>query len=294
MICHVTLLGGGFGRKSKPDYVAEAAVLSKKLGGPSRWSGRREDDIQFDYYHSVAAHVHEGCAGRRREAHRLAAALGVPSNWVDGRCQIDVMAPTANWVWALPKCRSTSPNLRVENGPAEAHVRIGWLRSVANIYHAFAIQSFANELAHAAGRDPLDYLLELIGPPRVLDLSARKYPNYGASVKDYPMDIGRLRQVAEIAAEKSGWGKRKWPKGRGMGIAVHRSFLTYVATVVEVRGQRRRESPHSPRRHGGGCRTDRQSRSRARSIRGRGGVRDQHRHERSDHGHQWRRRSIEL
>ena len=60
------------------------------------------------------------------------------------------------------------PNLRVENGPAEYHVRIGWLRSVANIYHAFAIQSFADELAHAANQDPLDYLLALIGPDRVL------------------------------------------------------------------------------------------------------------------------------
>ena len=58
-------------------------------------------------------------------------------------------------------------NLRVENGPAKAHVRIGWLRSVANIYHAFAVQSFADELAHTAGRDPLEYLLDLIGKPRI-------------------------------------------------------------------------------------------------------------------------------
>jgi isoquinoline 1-oxidoreductase beta subunit len=126
------------------------------------------------------------------------------------------------------------PNLRVENGPATAHIRIGWLRSVSNIYHAFAVQTFADELAHAAGRDPLDYMLELIGPPRVVDMTNVKNPNYGGKYDQYPNDTGRLRKVLEIAAEKSGWGKRKFAKGSGMGLAVHRSFLTYVANVVEV------------------------------------------------------------
>jgi isoquinoline 1-oxidoreductase beta subunit len=126
------------------------------------------------------------------------------------------------------------PNLRVENGPATAQIRIGWLRSVANIYHAFGVQTFADELAHAAGRDPLDYLLELIGPPRVIDMTNVKNPNYGGNYDVYPNDTGRLRNVLQIAADKSGWGKRKMGKGQGMGLAVHRSFLTYVANVVEV------------------------------------------------------------
>jgi len=128
------------------------------------------------------------------------------------------------------------PNHRAENGPAENHVRIGWFRSVANIYHAFAEQSFADELAHLAGQDPLEYLLNLIGPARIVDVkaSAPEYPNQGASTTDYPLDTGRLRRVVEIAAEKAGWGKRKMGKRTGLGIAAHRSFLTYVATVVEV------------------------------------------------------------
>jgi isoquinoline 1-oxidoreductase beta subunit len=128
------------------------------------------------------------------------------------------------------------PNLRAENGPAVAHVRIGWLRSVANIYHAFAEHSFADECAHAAGRDPLEYLLALIGPPRVIDVkkSAPGYGNYDGSVTEYPLDTARLRHVIELAAEKSGWSKQKLAKGQGIGIAAHRSFLTYVATVVQV------------------------------------------------------------
>ena len=126
------------------------------------------------------------------------------------------------------------PNISIENGPAKAHVRIGWLRSVANIYHGFGIQCFTDELANRAHRDPLEYLLDLIGPARTIDFNGASYPNYGASLETYPWETGRLRHVTEIVAEKSGWGKRKHSKGSGVGIAAHRSFLTYVATVVEV------------------------------------------------------------
>lgn len=233
VICHVTLLGGGFGRKSKPDYVAEAAILSKKVGRPVKVVWTREDDIHFDYYHSVAAMYMKAAVD----------ANGKPTAWLQRSVfpPIGSMGdPNLNYAADFELALGSTdvpfhvPNLRVENGPATAHVRIGWLRSVCNIYHAFAIQTFVDELAHAAGRDPVDYMLELIGPPRIVDMSNAQNPNYGASYDQYPNDTGRLRKVLEIAAEKSGWGKRKLAKGSGMGIAVHRSFLTYVANVVEV------------------------------------------------------------
>jgi isoquinoline 1-oxidoreductase beta subunit len=128
------------------------------------------------------------------------------------------------------------PNHRAENGPAKNHVRIGWLRSVANIYHAFAIHSFVDELAQLAKRDSVEYLLDVLGPARKIDLRAQgaSYPNYGKPAAQFPVDTGRLRRVIEIAAEKSGWGKKKLAKGRALGIAAHRSFLTYVAAVVEI------------------------------------------------------------
>jgi len=233
VICHVTLLGGGFGRKSKPDYVAEAAVLSKKVGRPVKVVWTREDDIKFDYYNAVASMYMKAVLG----------ANGKPTAWL----QRSVFPPIpsifdVNAVYGDPSHLQQGwtdvpydlPNLRIENGPAKAHVRIGWLRSVANIYHAFAIQCFTDELAHAAGRDPLDYLLDLIGNPRTIDFKGVEYPNYGASMEAYPWETGRLRHVTEIVAEKSGWGKRKHGKGTGVGIAAHRSFLSYVATVVEV------------------------------------------------------------
>jgi isoquinoline 1-oxidoreductase beta subunit len=109
------------------------------------------------------------------------------------------------------------------------HVRIGWLRSVANIYHAFAVHSFANELAVAAGRDPYEYLLALLGSGKTIEADQPK-----EVAEKYPYDTARLRRVAEIAADKAGWGKKRSGNGWGMGIAVHRSFLTYVASVVEV------------------------------------------------------------
>jgi len=227
--CHVTLLGGGFGRKSKPDYAVEAVILSKKTGRPVKVVWSREDDIQFDYFHSVAATYFKATLD----------SSGKPAAWL----QRSVFPPIGS-TFALNQTYGSDgememgwsdvpfdlPNHRAENGEASAHVRIGWLRSVSNIYHAFGVQSFANELAYAAGRDPLDYLLSLIGPLRILDF---KRPRQDED-KLYPFDTGRLRRVTELAAEKAGWGKRQFAKGTGLGIAAHRSFLTYVATVVEV------------------------------------------------------------
>ncbi|MBZ5528865.1 MAG: molybdopterin-dependent oxidoreductase [Acidobacteriia bacterium] len=233
--CHVTLQGGAFGRKSFPDFAVEAAVLSKKTGKPVKVVWSREDDIKFDSYHSVAAMYMKATLGPD----------GKPEAWL----QRSVFPPINSTF--IPGTVNSEPfemslgftdvafalaNHRVENGAAEAHVRIGWLRSVANIYHAFAIHSFADELAHAAGKDPLEYVLSLLGPARIMDRKElpADYPNQEADYKDYPIDIGRMRHVLELAAEKAAWGKKHLPKGHGMGLAVHRSFLTYVATVVHV------------------------------------------------------------
>lgn len=233
--CHVTLLGGAFGRKSKPDYAAEAALLSKKLGKPVKVIWTREDDLHFDYYHTTAAVYHKAAVDGR----------GRPTAWL----QRSVFPPIASTF--VPNAREPLgfeldmgltdlpfdvPHIRAESGAADAHVRIGWFRSVANIYHAFAAHSFADELAHAAGRDTLEYLLDLIGPGKSIDLKAQgvDYSNYGAPIDKYPVDTRRLRRVLEMAGEQAGWGKRKSGGGWGMGIAAHRSFNTYVASVVEV------------------------------------------------------------
>ena len=236
VVCHVTLLGGGFGRKSKPDYVAEAALLSKKVGRPVKVVWSREDDLQFDFYHAVAALSHKAVVdGRGRPTAWLARSAFPPiaSTFVPGeRYGMDIELGMG-----LTDMPFDVPAYRAENCPAEAHVRIGWFRSVANIYQVFAASSFVDELAHAAGRDPLEYQLDLIGPGGVLDFKpdgVANYWNYGVPADKYPFDTRRLRRVLELAAERAGWSKRPRARGRGMGIVAARSFTCYVASVVEV------------------------------------------------------------
>jgi isoquinoline 1-oxidoreductase beta subunit len=227
--CHVTLLGGGFGRKSKPDYCAEAAILSKQLGKPVKVVWSREDDIRFDFYHAVAAMYLKAATDEK----------GRPTAWLQRSVfppigsQDDVSAKYGTFELDMGwnDVPFDIPNFRAECGPADTHIRIGWMRSVANIPHAFAVQSFTDELAAAAGRDRVEYLLDLLGKPRKIDLrppAERKGPD------PYMLDVARMRRVIEIAAERSGWATKKAGNGRALGIAVHRSFLTYVATVVEV------------------------------------------------------------
>ncbi|HXF96906.1 MAG TPA: xanthine dehydrogenase family protein molybdopterin-binding subunit [Gemmatimonadales bacterium] len=232
---NVTLLGGGFGRKSKPDFIVEAALLSREVGAPVKVTWTREDDIQHGYYHTVTAqHLEAGLDAQGRTIawlHRTAFPP-IGSTFAAGTTSASPSELGLGFV-DLPY---DIPNLRLENGEAEAHVRIGWYRSVANIQHAFAICSFADELAHAAGRDPRDHLLELLGPPRHVDPrrgGVEPWWNYGDPVELYPVDTGRHRRVLELVAERAGWG-RPLPPRRGRGIAVHRSFQAYVASVVEV------------------------------------------------------------
>jgi isoquinoline 1-oxidoreductase beta subunit len=125
-------------------------------------------------------------------------------------------------------------NVQCENPEAAAHTRIGWFRSVSNIPRAFAVQSMVGELAHATNRDQKEMLLELIGSPRIVKLdSVKDLWDYGEPYDSYPIDTARLRKVVEVVAEKGEWG-RSMPKGHGLGIAAHRSFVSYIATIIEV------------------------------------------------------------
>ena len=232
-----TLLGGGFGRKSQCDYVIEAALLSKEMNAPVKLIWTREDDIRHDFFHTVSfERIDAGIddkgkvtAWRHRSVAPTLFTLFVPDPKHESALEMGM---------GLVDNPFQIANLRCENGEAEAHTRIGWFRSVSNIPHAFAIQTMVAEIAHATNRDPKEVLLELIGEPRIVDPSKSKevkdYWNYGEPWETFPIDTGRLRGVVELAAQKAGWGK-KLPKGHGLGIAAHRSFVTYVATVVEAK-----------------------------------------------------------
>jgi isoquinoline 1-oxidoreductase subunit beta len=230
---NVTLLGGGFGRKSKCDFALEAALLSKAIGAPVKVQWTREDDVRHDFLHTVSVE-------------RIEAGLDSKGKVIAWRHRS--VAPSIGSTFAANTVHEAAfelgmglidmpfeiANVQCENPEAAAHTRIGWFRSVSNIPRAFAVQSMVGELAHATGRDQKDMLLELIGSPRIVSLASVKDPwNYGEPYDSYPIDTARLRRVVEIVADKGGWG-RTVPKGHGLGIAVHRSFVSYIATIVEV------------------------------------------------------------
>jgi isoquinoline 1-oxidoreductase beta subunit len=233
---HNTLLGGGFGRKSKWDFAIEATLLSKAMDGAAVkvvWT--REDDIQHDFYHTVTAERLEAGIDKSNKVvawrHRSAAPTFMANFGPDTKYPSFIELGMG-----FVDTPFNVANVRLESGEAQSHVRVGWFRSVNNVAHAWAIQSFVAEIAHALKRDPKDMLLELIGPPRIVtapEKATTPWWDYGEPHDVYPVDTARLRRVAELAAEKAGWG-RALPKGHGLGIAAHRSFVTYMATVVEV------------------------------------------------------------
>jgi isoquinoline 1-oxidoreductase beta subunit len=231
-----TLLGGGFGRKSKCDFAIEAALLSKELGGtPVKVVWTREDDVRHGFYHTVTAERFEAGLDASNKVvawrHRSASPSILSTFAPDPKHPFFIELGMG-----LVDTPFDVPNIRVESGEAQSHVRIGWFRSVNNVVNAWAIQSFVAEMAHELGKDPKDFLLELIGPPRTVDPRQQvttPWWNYGEPFQTYPIETARLRNVAELAAKEAGWGKQL-PKGQGLGIAAHRSFVTYVATVVHV------------------------------------------------------------
>jgi isoquinoline 1-oxidoreductase subunit beta len=230
----VTLLGGGFGRKSKPDFAVEAAVVSKAVDGkPVKLTWTREDDLHHAYFHTVSVeHLEAGVDGQGKPVAWLHRSVAPTiSSTFEGGAKHENPVELGMGVINVP---FAIPNVRIENPEATAHTRIGWFRSVSNIPHAFAVQSFVAELAASAGHDPKDFLLDVIGPARRISPETLGDTwNHGESPQRYPVDTGRLRRVLETAAREAGWG-RVLPRGRGLGIAAHYSFVTYVAAVVEV------------------------------------------------------------
>lgn len=234
VLVNVTLLGAGFGRKSKPDYCVEAAMLSREMKRPVHVTWTREDDLQHDYYHAISA-IH--CEASVDEK-------GKPTAWIQ-RAAYPTIGSTFSEGADKPAAWEAEmgntdlpfdiPNLSLEVGTAKSHVRIGWLRSVCHIQQNFAVGSFADELAIAADRDPLEYLMDLLGADRKLDMTEAGLSNRGANAAEYPYDIGRLKNVLKRSAMLADWSRAKdMPKGKGLGIACCRSFLGYTGHVVEV------------------------------------------------------------
>ena len=218
---NVTFLGGGFGRKSKSDFVVEAVAISKKIKAPVQVVWTREDDIQHDFYHATSVQYLKGSLNRKGEVTGWLQRVGFPSI-------VSSFKPFSEYAsgFELNQGFTNNPylleNFRLENVQAEANVRIGWMRSVVHIHSGFGINSFIDELAFVAKKDPIKFHLDLLGEDRITN---------GDSA--FPFYSKRLKNVLNKTATAAGWGK-KLPKNHGLGVAIHYSFYSYVATIVEV------------------------------------------------------------
>jgi isoquinoline 1-oxidoreductase beta subunit len=218
---HVTFLGGGFGRKSKSDFVVEAVALSKKMNAPVQVVWTREDDIKNSFYHATSAQYLKGSLDTEGNVTGWLQRVAIPSITSSFKPFSDYASG-----FELGMGFTNNPydlkNFRLENAKAEANLRIGWLRSVVHIHSGFGNNSFVDELAVKANKDPLQFQLDLIGKDRIIK---------GKSPQPY--DSKRLKNVLNVVAKKAKW-KRQLPEGSGLGLALHYSFYSYVATVVEV------------------------------------------------------------
>jgi isoquinoline 1-oxidoreductase beta subunit len=227
---HVTLLGGGFGRKSFPDFAVEAALLARAVGAPVRVQWTREDDLRHDYYLPANAQRLEAGLDERG---RIVAWLHRTS--FTALAQMFDPAKTQADGWELAEGVTESPlavpSVRCEYAEAPLPGRCGWLRGVHNTAHAFAVGSFIDELARARGDDPRDVMLALLGPARTwsaADLGIARLQD-----ARFPIDAGRQAHVIERACQLAGWTERR-AAGRAVGLAAHRTERSYAAWVVEL------------------------------------------------------------
>jgi isoquinoline 1-oxidoreductase beta subunit len=231
---HVTLLGGGFGRRINSDFSTEAAVVAHKLDTPVQVMWTREDDLSHDFYRPCAHHRLEASLDDRGFPHALRHRLCDPA--LDATYNPkQTTGYGANEAEGIANTYYRVANRKSEYTLLRSGVPRGWWRAVYTTHTIFAIESFIDELAAAAGKDPLEYRLALIGQPPATHPPSAEHPVFVPQ---------RMKDCLALAADKAGWG-RPLPAGRGRGLACggtdHRS---YAAVVIEASVERGRVVVH--------------------------------------------------
>jgi isoquinoline 1-oxidoreductase subunit beta len=225
VIVHTTLMGGGFGRRYQADFVMEAAQVAKATGKPVMVLWTREDDMQHDFYRPASFHKLQGCVssdGKLVGWKHFQTSTSIGSMW-GSKDEADAAKGEFGTAGFIPY---RSENYRVEYTLAKSAVPRAWWRSVEHSSSGFVVESFVDELAAAAGADPVEFRLRLISDDREI-------PDFANPKEAKPLRTARLKGVLKLAAEKAAWGS-PLPAGTARGVATYYSFETYTACVAEV------------------------------------------------------------
>jgi len=219
---HTTYMGGAFGRRYQADFPTEAAQVAKRIGRPVQLVWSREDDMTHDFYRPASYHRMSGTiapdGGIAAWRHKYSS---TPiSEWFNPKA-----APESSELGCTTQPPYLAKSYKLEYTPAASAVPRAWWRSVEASVVGFVMESFVDELAHAAGADPLEFRLRQLGEARLV--------KDAVSERGRPLDTARFKSVLELAAQKGSWGK-PLPSGQGRGIACHYSFHSYVANLIEV------------------------------------------------------------
>lgn len=225
---HMTRIGGCFGRRLANDYLAEAAWIAKTVGAPVHLQWTREDDMGHDQYRPSGFHFLKGgvdASGQLIAWKNHFVTFTLDGQRITGSGSVSATEFPARFV----------PNYQLGTSMIQFGVPTGPMRAPGSNALAFVMQSFIDELAHAAGKDPIEFRLALLASPLIAGSPAptgrggQPLPFAGA------WDPARMRGVLEMVRDKSGWGKTKLPAGTAMGVAFHQSHAGYFAEVAQVR-----------------------------------------------------------
>jgi len=205
---HITLMGGGFGRRLVNDFAVEAAEISKASAKPIKLTWTREEDMKFGLYRPPSMHVLKGSVTEDGRPLKFSHHVIAPSI-IQMRFYRELPPKDYDIKEGTVDLQYNIPNMSITGTTIATHVPISWLRSVYHTQNPFAVESFIDEMAFAANKDPYEFRRDMLP------------------------DNSRLKNVLNVAAEKSGWGK-SLPKGKGMGIAISECYESFCAEVAEV------------------------------------------------------------